>query len=173
VAEKSKPNLVYVAVLAVAGGGLAFDRFVLSAKASDGEQAVSNVQEGPADQRADHSVTAVRKPLAERFNAALAQLPPPVLRRQDAFSKPIEAIVESAAAIESKSPAGAGFASRHKLTSVLSQKSGDLAVVDGQLIKIGDLIEGLELVLVEKDGAVFRSGDTEIRLLLARPGLDR
>ncbi|MCA9274089.1 MAG: hypothetical protein KDA31_13715, partial [Phycisphaerales bacterium] len=92
-------------------------------------------------------------------------------RRLDGFAKP-KAEVSSSIASDSKSPMG-GFGSRHKLTAVLSQPSGDLAVVDGLLLRIGDSVEGLRLVTIEKDGAVFEGDDKSIRLPLARPGLDR
>ncbi len=39
---------------------------------------------------------------------------------------------------------------------MLSQPSGDLAVVDGLLLRIGDTVEGLRPVKIEKDAAVFR-----------------
>ena len=171
-AEKKKPNLVYVAVLAVAGVGLAFDKFVLSAEAGVGNVHAVAVVDTASTPQAVATAETPREPLADQFNNAFTRLPPPVLRRQDAFSRPHVAST-GVAITETSVQTGAGFESRHRLTSVLNQKSGDIAVVDGQLIKIGDVIEGMELVQVEKDGAVFRSGDTEIRLQLARPGLDR
>jgi len=173
VAEKKKPNLVYLAILAVAGGGLAFDKFVLSAEADTGEPVVAEVLDGQQTQLAAITTEIVREPLAARFNIAHRQLSQPALRRLDAFSEPPEDIVIQTSTDEAITPVGGGFASRHKLTSVLSQEAGDIAVVDGILIRVGETIEGVELIKVEPDGVIFRSGDTEIHLTLARPGLDR
>jgi len=174
VAENKKPNLVYVAILAVAGGGLAFDRFVLSAEAGTGEAAIADATDGRQAPTADITAAIVREPLAGRFNTAQLQLAQPALRRLDAFSEPTEDIVILASTDDkTQAPIGGGFASRHKLTSVLSQEAGDIAVVDGILIRVGETIEGVELIKVEPDGVIFRSGDTEIHLTLARPGLDR
>lgn len=173
-AENKKPNLVYVAILAVAGGGLAFDRFVLSAEAGTGEAVVAGVPDGQQIQLAATATEIVREPLAARFNTAHRQLSQPALRRLDAFSEPIEDIViQESTDDKISAPIGGGFASRHKLTAVLSQEAGDIAVVDGVLLRVGESIEGIELIKVEPDGVIFRSGETEIRLTLTLPGFDR
>lgn len=171
-AENKKPNLVYVAVLAVAGGGLMFDKFVLRADAGVGEAIPIAAETAQPEQNASKSPAIEREPLAGRFNEAEGQLLIPALRRLDGFSEPVDDI-EIGTQKVTEPTAGGGFASRHRLTSVLSQEGGDIAVVDGLLIKVGETIDGVKLIKVEKDGAIFQSGEIEIRLPLARPGLDR
>ncbi len=170
-AGNKKPNLWYVAILGVAGAGLAFDKFVLSAQA--GSETVGT-EDRAVDEKsiaAPQSAVIHNEPLGERFEEAQLLLKAPAFRRLDGFSKPTAAF-ESQTTSDSKSPGG-GFASRHKLTAVLSQPSGDLAVVDGLLLRIGESVEGLRLTKIENDGVIFEIDGKIIRLPLARPGLDR
>lgn len=162
----------YLVILGVAGAGLALDTFVIRAKAST-EIASDEAAETEAVRTDGGSRTlpTQTEPLGVQFDKAGDLLDSPAFRRLDGFAKP-KAEVSSSIASDSKSPMG-GFGSRHKLTAVLSQPSGDLAVVDGLLLRIGDSVEGLRLVTIEKDGAVFEGDDKSIRLPLARPGLDR
>jgi len=171
VAGNKKPNLWYVVILGVAGAGLAFDKFVMSAEAH-------SETVGTEDQVVDtQSTTALQsaiihnEPLGERFEEAESLLAAPAFRRLDGFSKPIADFTPQTSS-DSKATGG-GFASRHKLTAVLSQPSGDLAVVDGLLLRIGETVEGLRLTKIENDGVFFEFEGKVIRLPLARPGLDR
>lgn len=168
-----KPNLIHVGIVGAALGGLAFDKFVLRAEADTVVPTESLEQTAGVDSSADtQEVSLNTEPLGERFEQAGQRLSLPAFRRLDAFSEPAEEIVLQA---ESENPThqGTGFTSRHQLTAVLSQPSGDIAVVDGRLLKIGDTVEGIELIKIETDGAIFKLGEQEIRLPLDRPGLDR
>ena len=168
-----KPNLIHVGIIGVAIGGLAFDKFVLRAEAGTA---------GPVDVAAHAESTEVAtgtqsdvrnsEPLGERFELASRRMPLPAFRRLDAFSEPAEEVVLQ---VESEKPSqqNTGFASRHRLTAVLSQPNGDIAVIDGRLLKIGETVEGVELIKIEPNGAIFKLGEQEIRLPLDRPGLDR
>ena len=165
-----KLNLWYLVILGLAGAGLAMDTFVIRAKAgttggtenADAASASDSAAAVPDSKRAE--------PLGGRFEVAQALLEPPAFRRLDGFAKPSEEILASGS--ENASPA-TGFAARHRLTAVLSQPSGDLAVVDGLLLRLGDSVEGLTLAVIEKDGAVFEGDGKSIRLPLARPSFDR
>lgn len=168
-----KPNLIHVGIVGAALGGLAFDKFVLRAEADIVVPTESLEQTAGVDSTADtQAVSLNTKPLGERFEQAGLRLSLPAFRRLDAFSEPAEEIVLQAES-ENSTHQGTGFASRHQLTAVLSQPSGDIAVVDGRLLKIGDTVEGIELIKIETDGAIFKLGEQEIRLPLDRPGLDR
>ena len=169
----NKPKFVHVLILGGALGGLAFDKFVLRAEAGTGE-AVHAADEADAQvsTTASEKVKIEREPLGERFELAERRLSLPAFRRLDAFSKPAEEIVIQAAS-EERATRDSGFRSRHRLTAVLSQESGDIAVVDGRLLKIGDTVEGVELVRIVPNAAVFMVGEEEIHLPLDRPGLDR
>lgn len=170
-AGKKKPNLWYLVILGVAGVGLALDTFVLRANA--GTQAATDQAADTESSAASENAKVAalpRDPLGERFDLAASQLSLPAFRRLDAFAKPGSDDIQSTS---TESAPGGGFGSRHRLTAVLSQPSGDLAVVDGLLLRIGDTLEGLKLSKIENDGAVFEGEDQTIRLPLARPGLDR
>lgn len=168
-----KPNLIHVGIVGAAIGGLAFDKFVLRAEADIVTPTETIEQPGVVSENAAvQAVSRNTEPLGLRFEQAGQRLSLPAFRRLDAFSEPAEEIVLQ---VQSENPSqqNTGFASRHHLTAVLSQPSGDIAVVDGRLLKIGDTVEGVELIKIETDGAVFKLGEQEIRLPLDRPGLDR
>ena len=171
-AGKNKPNVWYLVILGAAGAGLALDTFVIRAKAST-ETVVDETPEAveAAASTSSRTLPVQTEPLGTQFDNAAAPLEPPAFRRLDGFAKPKLEVIQSAAP-EKASPTGA-FATRHKLTAVLSQPSGDLAVVDGLLLRIGDTVEGLRLVKIEKDAAVFEGDEKSIRLPLARPAFDR
>lgn len=165
-----KLNVWYLVILGVAGAGLAMDTFVIRANAGT-TTGTESVDTGSASEGAAAATGPKRaEPLGGRFEVAQALLEPPAFRRLDGFAKPSEEILASGS--ENASPAS-GFTSRHKLTAVLSQPSGDLAVVDGLLLRLGDSVEGLTLATIEKDGAIFEGEGKSIRLALARPGFDR
>ena len=171
VAGKQKPKLWYVVILGVAGAGLAFDTFVLKAKAGTeapdtDEQSVSNASIQPSN-----PLPVKREPLGAKFDEAESLLEAPAFRRLDAFTKPRPEEITQITP-ETVNP-NSGFASRHKLTAVLSQPSGDLAVVDGLLLRIGETAEGLRLTKIENDGVFFEIDGKLIHLPRARPGLDR
>lgn len=169
-AGTKKPNLWYLVILGAAGAGLAFDTFVLRAKADSGagadDPALDSTQlPGPRAAAASRN-----EPLGARFDAANDLLESPAFRRLDGFAKPNSEIIDLR---PDASGTTGGFAARHRLTAVLSQPGGDLAVVDGLLIRVGDSVEGLRLMAIEKDGAIFEGEGKQLRLPLARPGLDR
>ena len=160
----------YLAILGVAGAGLALDTFVIRAKATT-EPAEVELQTSDTSPTKSRVLPTKPEPLGEQFDLAESRLEPPAFRRLDGFTKPKPDVVQIAQS-ESDSPSGA-FGARHKLTAVLSQPSGDLAVVDGLLLRVGDTVEGLKLVKIENDGAIFEGEDKSIRLPLARPAFDR
>lgn len=167
-----KPNLIHVGIIGVAIGGLAFDKFVLRAEADTVANAETDAQADLTNTSNASVASRNSEPLGERFEMAGQRLALPAFRRLDAFSEPAEEVMVQVES-ENTSSRGTGFSSRHQLTAVLSQPSGDIAVIDGRLLKIGDTIEGVELIKIETDGAIFSLGEQEIRLPLARPGLDR
>lgn len=170
-AGTKKPNLWYVVILGAAGAGLAFDSFVLRAKADSEPTTEDAAIEAAATLSSTAAVKAAKnEPLGARFDAASALLESPAFRRLDGF---VKASDDALIASPENSGTSGGFASRHKLTAVLSQPSGDLAVVDGLLLRVGDSVEGVKLTAIEKDGAIFEVEGKQIRLPLARPGFDR
>ncbi len=171
-AGKKKPNLLYVVILGVAGVGLAVDTFILRADAGTVAVTTENQADAQTSSVGAPKVMVKNEPLGERFDEAMALLASPAFRRLDGFSKPNLDSSEPVQSTEGES-VGVGFASRHRLTAVLSQPSGDLAVVDGLLLRIGEKVEGLRLTKIENDGVYFESEGKTIRLPLARPGFDR
>lgn len=74
------------------------------------------------------------------------------------------------APVELPSTRGRDFEARHKLTAVVVNARGGLAMVDGAPLKVGEQVEGFVLVSVMPTSAMFRSGDVEAVLELKLPG---
>ena len=173
VAGTNKPNPWYVGVLVLACGAIAFDRFVVGAEAGvvddPADEGVLGTEGGVAAASAQDRP---REPLGERFALVASRLDPPVQRRLDGFESiaqtPLADDVSSEEQVER-----VGFATRHRLTAVLNQSGGDLAVVDGKLLHLGDVVEGAELVSINPDGVVFQADGEFIELAIIRPGFDR
>ena len=172
-AGRSKPNLWYVGVLVLAFGAIAFDRFVVGAEAG-------TIDEGSADEilgtdgvaSADAGESRPGKPLGERFLLVANHLEPAIQRRLDGFESSEVPIAQSGDPDDEPAEQN-GFVDRHRLTAVLNQTGGDLAVVDGRLLHLGDVIESAELVSINPDGVIFQIGDDFIELPIVRPGFDR
>lgn len=172
-AGTNKPNLWYVGVLVLACGAIAFDRFVVGAEAGEVDNVSGEVVPGTEGEAAADTVQMQpREPLGKRFAVVSDQLAPPVQRRLDGFGSVARNSVSSGQSLENHAAKG-GFATRHRLTAVLNQVGGDLAVVDGKLLHLGDVVEGAKLVSISPDGVIFQADGEFIELTITRPGFDR
>ncbi len=62
------------------------------------------------------------------------------------------------------------FAKSHRLTAVAVSSDGKLAVVDNTCMRLGEKLDGYQLVAVEKDLAVFQKGQQKVSLELKQSG---
>jgi hypothetical protein len=58
------------------------------------------------------------------------------------------------------------FAMKHKLTAVLASHGGGGAIVNGALVRVGQSIDGFTLIAVDRQGAIFASGNTRVTLTI-------
>ena len=98
--------------------------------------------------------------------------------RRDPFvlSEAMRAALEAAAAQQEeaqdahpqpKATPADEFAAVHRLEAVLISESGQLAIVDGRPIRVGESLDGFRLAGVEPLAANFERGDQRVRLSIS------
>jgi hypothetical protein len=58
------------------------------------------------------------------------------------------------------------FLARHRLTAVMKQQGGGVAIIEGKTVAVGQSIGGFRLVVVKDKSAVLRRGDQRVELRL-------
>lgn len=164
----SKERLLLVGVLLAAGGGLAFEQLTSAAEtaAPTDEYAVATPAAKPRT-----PITPERQ-LAARLIELAGPMPASADAVRDVFSivsapAPVEpevvATAEPVAPVPTVSPAWAA----RVLNGVLFGADGKgVAIVDGRMVPVGARYDGMRLVRVTKQIAVFSDGTTEITLNL-------
>ena len=66
------------------------------------------------------------------------------------------------------SDATAGFAKKHRLTSVMLSPTGSSALIDSRVLTIGEKLDGFELVAISQDSATFEMNGRQVVLKLAK-----
>jgi hypothetical protein len=112
----------------------------------------------PSAQSAD--ATIVAPTLAQRLNRAAAGLRDHVDR--DAFALPGRWITQPAAA-PTEHPADA-FRQGHRLTGVLESGSHGYVMVDGQIVGLGQTIDGFRLISISHRRAIFEGNGEQVTL---------
>jgi hypothetical protein len=174
--KRATQRRVSIAVLALALTALGVDRLVLSGgvSAPRASQAGAIVPAAMTDSRAERSParespasapTSTPAPtLAERFQAAAASMPGP---EPDGFAipaawRPAQADIEIITAEGSVSAPEVdlrAFASSHKLSAVVVRGGAGLAaVVNDQVVRLGEMVDGLVLAEVGARSATFSDG---------------
>lgn len=171
-----KARRLYISVLGLALSGLLVDRLVFSRPGESGPGAdaliagvesalgVSGAQASPV------GLISVAQRLAEVARAQGVEGGPV----RDAFSAPWKrGPIAGAGPDEPGEDAGGDvsgdFAQRHELSAVLLGGGGGCAVISGRLVRVGETLDGLRLLRVDEDRAVFGDGPTRAVLTLAAP----
>jgi hypothetical protein len=63
------------------------------------------------------------------------------------------------------------FQMRHRLTAVMKQTAGGLAIIDKTTVVVGQTYDGFRLVAVKDRSAVLRRGNQRVELRLPEEGL--
>jgi hypothetical protein len=61
------------------------------------------------------------------------------------------------------------FAARHKLEAITMDLEGERALVDDKLLRLGDILEGFQLIAIDRESATFERDGQRVRLVLAKP----
>ncbi|MEO1007656.1 MAG: hypothetical protein AAFX79_03765 [Planctomycetota bacterium] len=161
----NKERRVYVALLGCAGLVLGVDQLLSAGPQS--AQAGAPVPMHDAT-TGDAGAGAAARPLDERkamagWNEAARAL---MAQKNESGGVPDPFAMPDAGAGEAVASAGGSFASRHTLSAVLAAGPDSVAIIDGRPVRIGEKIDGMTLVEVERRAAVFESGARRIRVEL-------
>ena len=112
-----------------------------------------------------------RNDLASRLETMAAQHDLDGAPVRDAF-QPSEVWLSRLGANHSKPavaapPVGAGFIKKHKLQAVLLGRDGGSAIVNNTYLKIGQELDGFELVSIDANSVGFVSGKVRVVLTLS------
>jgi len=177
--SKSRQRKIYVAILAVALGGLVVDRVVLEGGATGPSASeASDLSSLPAVSASAAVLTqspvnpaARTKTLASRLSdiAKTQNLDPSQV--EDAF-RPAAGWIEQR---QSKTAPVAvvndvqAFTDKHKLLALINNPQGGAAIINNQTIVPGKTIDGFTLVEVAKRSAFFERDGQRIELKLPAP----
>jgi hypothetical protein len=86
---------------------------------------------------------------------------------RDAFVPPPAWVgTQRRAVVEDHPDAAREFTSRHRLTAVMKQSGGGVAIIEGKTVAVGKSIGGFRLVVVKDRSAVLRRGNQRVELRL-------
>lgn len=158
---------ILVSLGAVAVLGLVVDRVALGPAEADAALAPILEERPVAAAAAEAAVPAIapaaEAPVARRLDELALAHDIHSPSRFDAFTCPPDwHATQGQAAIASAD----NFMPAHRLTAVVRGER-NAAVVNGQLIHVGEQIDGRRLIAVDRDSATFEGGGGRIRLVLS------
>jgi len=175
--QLSKTQKIYLALGAVAVAALVVDRVFLGdgegvsgpTEAAAAEAGVRGADR-PAPVAAAPTVEVPERPsLAARLDALARKGRLDAAAVRDAFVLPSEWMgeVQATAPEKASAPSAAEkFAAAHALSAVLLSNGGGCAVVNDQVVKIGQTMDGFTLLRLARESAVFGDGKAEVTLPL-------
>ena len=178
--QLTKHQKMVGAVLGLAVAAFAVDRWVIGhAPADDAALATSPA---PAARRTAPRPQRNRVPAAEQLADAsqsavstLAARLDEVARAQklnlevvnDAFRPPAAWVgTQRTAIVEDRPDAAREFLQRHRLTAVMRQTGGGVAIIDQKTVAVGQSLDGFRLVAVKERSAVLRRGQHRVEMRL-------
>ncbi|MCP3904437.1 MAG: hypothetical protein GY715_12485 [Planctomycetes bacterium] len=173
--QKSGAAIAIVCVTA-----LAVDKVILSppagavaSTAAAPVPAVATIPVTPHDDAPDISVDGPtpRAVLADRFETFAAARGLDASAVPDAFQTPSEWQQDDRPIVIDvpESAEGAEFRRRHRLTAVMANGGRGLAIIDGRGLRVGQKLDGFELVEVNKRSVVLVSAGLRVTLTLDEP----
>jgi hypothetical protein len=154
----NRQRRVFAGVLAVAGAALVADRVFFGAAPLGVETAEATQEGGPAKAAAATPAQSAAVPgvmLSQRLESFRDRA-----TDADPFVSPLVTLAAvEPADIEEQSPTpvfdAAAWAGGRRLTAVLNGRSGSVAMIDGKVYRVGDTLDGLTLVRIESQVALF------------------
>lgn len=146
-------------VLVLGALGLGADRMFFSAKPADATSETESYAAETAVTATAPAVTSVTT-MGEKLAAVAATELTTGVPDRDAFAVIVEPRTKKVA-----DDLAATFATRHRLTAVVV-KSGNRggALVDGKLVTVGQVVDGLRLVAVAPESATFAANNDTVTL---------
>lgn len=165
----SRERKVFMAVLLVAGAGLAVDRGFLGVSGAKPVHAAEISVIAPEEQPKAQAAT----PAAQSFATLAARLKKlgsfpneadllaPTLQHVHVVEEPIVKVQEPVREDRRKQ-----FVASHHLSAVTATARGSNALVNGRAVMLGEEIGGYRLVDVTRDGAIFEGAEGRVELRL-------
>jgi hypothetical protein len=120
----------------------------------------------------EKATTVDARPAMPSFTQRLDELSKADNATQASYRDPFRAPKSwTQASEETASPAGKSFEQSHRLTAVIVAGRRSTAVINGSLVKVGQVIGGHTLVAVTQDLAVLESHNTRVVLKLDRSAI--
>ncbi|MEO1535166.1 MAG: hypothetical protein AAFS11_06355 [Planctomycetota bacterium] len=164
---RGKINPWMAGVLGVAVVALIADRWVTSANASDANGPPGASVEAAADTESGAPPKPRGPTLASKFDAFASA--------DDLRNDPLTDAFGPLEAAETAETAADGTAEapdrQLKLTAVLRRDDGDLAVINGRPMRVGETANDVEVVRIDADSVEVRTSVGPITLQLFRPSL--
>ncbi|MEM8756331.1 MAG: hypothetical protein AAGF47_00935 [Planctomycetota bacterium] len=159
--------------MALAGGALAFDQFILTADADTAGVSVDTAATDPVtdlvSRDANGGTPRRGVPLADRFEAVAPDLALDGTASAFGMPKNVRKPAAEPVAALSDDPA-VGL----RLTSVIARNDGErIAVINGRPLRVGDKIDGAIVVGVDERSVDVETAVGVLTLELARPGLSK
>jgi hypothetical protein len=173
----SKKGIASVAVLALGVLALIADRTVFAPASSDAAPPAPSGDEAPlATAKPKTEPAAPRgKPLSEKLSDAATAQGTSGRAVVDAFhATGAWAVAKStdSASVASSPFESEKFLASHKISSVGATKGGEWhAIIDHRPYKVGDRLDGLELIGIDRNGVEFQTSAGSLRLDLDLPKL--
>jgi hypothetical protein len=180
--QLTKQQKMVGAVLGLAVAAFAVDRWVIGHAPADDAAMTASAAAAPAARRTAPRPQRNRVPAADQMAdasqagvATLAARLDEVARTQklnlevvnDAFRPPAAWVgTQRTAMVEDRPDAARDFLQRHRLTAVMRQTGGGVAIIDQKTVAVGQSLDGFRLVAVKERSAVLRRGQHRVELRL-------
>jgi hypothetical protein len=177
----SKKQTVYSGLLAVAVVALAIDRIFYSEPATaQASPVATQAQAAPALPSPEKTSTpepaiTVTAPSDGLISDHLKLMPMVDLKAMpDAFAPSKAWTLASrppplpSAPVEKIDHSAADFAAAHTLSAVLASHNGGAAIVNGEMLRVGQILDGFTLISVKSNTARFTNGTSIVDLTMAQ-----
>ncbi len=176
----TKKQMMYGGVLVLAAGGFLWDRMGPGASTADGStaavksaDAVPPAAAKPGSTPAARTTLPNREAIGIRLKAVAASHAVEADQPPNAFAVPPTWLPEKAnaakpAAVDDGLETAKTFSTKHALNAVMVRTRSGYAIVDGQGVFIGQVVDKFSLLKVTNDSALF--GHDAVRVLLRLDG---
>jgi hypothetical protein len=185
----TKQQKIVSAVLGLAVAAFSVDRWVIGTPDASNEVAISPTQRQTRAPRRPAVRPAAQAAVAHaagmEASAGLSTLALRLEAVRQAHALDLQAIPDAfvpssawvgsqrTAVVEDRPDAAKDFLNRHKLTAVMKQVGGGVAIIEGKTVAVGQSIAGFRLVVVKDRSAVLRRGNQRVELRLPEePGVN-
>ncbi len=186
----TKEQKIYAGVLGVALAGLTIDRVILESEHTSPSQASAQSltdsaftgRDAPVPQFTDTKIQLHQPFISHRLTTVAATKRASLGRTVDMFSpsdvwfaKPepeVAPVAPTRIATADPRLKIEAFETQHKLNAVMTKDGAGYALIDNQMLRVGQAIDGFKLVSIDKQSATFEARDGMRAELSLNPGAE-